>query len=218
MPKSTSGRTDLGPTRAAISEVCPPSVVTELALGQDRGRFWPRVPAAAACLVKPSGRTESMRPARDGSWARTGIGCARVAPRSAPDGRGGDGRYRLGTLDAVLHGPVVMGALLGETPSPPARLLGHDNASGTSGPQIERGPPGRQPGRTEETGAGRGEGAGPLSLDRTGALAGAGPPPPAAGRRSRRVTAGPGRRPPADVPPAGARPPGHRPAPPHRWP
>ena len=31
------------------------------------------------------------------------------------------GRYGLGTLDAVLHGPVVIGALLGETPSPPAR-------------------------------------------------------------------------------------------------
>jgi hypothetical protein len=31
------------------------------------------------------------------------------------------GRYGVGTLDLLTHGPAVIGAPLGETPSPPAR-------------------------------------------------------------------------------------------------
>jgi hypothetical protein len=48
------------------------------------------------------------------------------------------GRYGAGTLDRLLYGLVVIGAPLRETPAP-RRVVGNDNASGPSGPQIERG-------------------------------------------------------------------------------
>ena len=86
-----------------------------------RSRFSAWVLAAADVRVEPSGREAQCVRSGKGAGERGGGSAAREMPTCwVPLAARVTGRYGVGTLDRRAHGPVVIGAPLGETPSPPA--------------------------------------------------------------------------------------------------